>query len=190
MKLDLCSGTAAPQRKREGYTTIDARPFDGVDFVCELGSAPLPFADNSFTEIRAHDALEHIRDGFFELMDECWRVMQPKGIFDIHVPRFPSPAAIMHPEHCQYFVGEQDAIPFAKALAPLINREIDRLFCIHSWAFFLPSADGIDPHGYLKGFWHLVSQREIDSHIQVKLTPNKPNGLFPYKHIIRKDTIL
>jgi SAM-dependent methyltransferase len=185
-KLDLCSGTAAPQRKREGYITIDARPFDGVDHVCNLGSTPLPFEDNTFWEIRAHDALEHIRDGFFELMDECWRVLRPNGIFDITVPRFPSPAAVMHPEHVQYFLGEQDALIFAKAFAPLVNREVERLFCIHSWAFFQVPADGIDPHGYLKGFWHLVDQVEVDSHLKVKLTPNKPGGRFPYKTVTRR----
>lgn len=189
MKVDLCSGTAAPIRKAEGYTTIDYRLFEGVDHALTLGVDPLPFEDGSVDLIRAHDALEHIGAGFFELMDECWRVLSPKGVFDIWVPRFPSPAAVMHPEHVNYFLGENDAGPFAAALAPLMLGQVQRIFCVHTWAFFMAPADGVDQHGYLKGFWHLLAQREIDSHLSVQLVPNKPNGRFPYKEVRRKDTM-
>ena len=182
-KLDLCSGTAAPQRKLEGYITIDARPFPGVDHVLDLTKDPLPFPDNSFRVIRAHDALEHIRDGFTELMDECWRVLAPGGEFDIFVPRFPAPSAIMHPDHWRYFISMEDAEPFARALAPLLLGQQQRLFCVHSWSFFMAPAGGVDPHGYLKGFWHLVSQRDVDSHLYVTLTPNKRGGRFPYVEV-------
>lgn len=183
MKIDLCSGTAALRRKQEGYTTIDVRLFPGVDYALTLGVDPLPFPDNSVTYIRAHDALEHIRDGFTDLMDECWRVMSPRGTFDIFVPRFPSPSAIAHPDHWQYFLSVEDAEPFAKAIAPMLLGQTQRLFCVHSWSFFLPPADGVDPHGYLKGFWHLVEQKAVESHLYVTLTPNKPGGRYPYKVI-------
>ncbi len=190
LKVDLCSGTAAPIRKAEGYTTIDARLFEGVDYALNLGTDPLPFETSSVDSIRAHDALEHIRDGFFELMDECWRVLRPGGIFDIWVPRFPSPAAVMHPEHVNYFLGAEDAAPFAEAMTPYLLGQVQRIFCVHTWAFFMAPADGIDQHGYLKGFWHLVSQHEIDSHLHVLLTPNKPGGRYPYKAVRRKDELL
>jgi SAM-dependent methyltransferase len=182
-KLDLCSGTAAPRRKEEGYTTIDARAFDGVDYVSELGKAPLPFEDDTFDEIRAHDALEHIRDGFFELIDECWRVLKPKGIFDIHVPRFPAGTSVMHPDHVRFFLSEEDAIPFAAAVKRYIENQNEVLFCMHSFAFFHVPADGIDPHGYLKHFWHIVDLRDTETHIRAKLSPNKIGGRYPYKEI-------
>lgn len=189
LKVDLCSGTAAPQRKLEGYVTTDLRLFEGIDYALTLGVDPLPFADDSVMEIRAHDALEHIRDGFFSLMDECWRVLHPRGVLDIWVPRFPSPAAVMHPEHVNYFLGADDAAPFAQALAPYLLGQVQRIFCVHTWAFFMAPADGIDQHGYLKGFWHLQHQHEIDSHLRVLLTPNKPGGRYPYKEVRRKDQI-
>lgn len=182
-KLDLCSGTAAPIRKQAGYTTIDARPFPGVDYVAELGKQPLPFEDNTFDEIRAHDALEHIRDGFFELFDECWRVLKPRGLFDIFVPRFPVATATMHPDHLRFFLTEEDAEPFAKAIARYVQNQNEVLFCIHSFAFFHVPADGIDPHGYLKHFWHIVDIDGGDTHIHAQLTPNKPGGRYPYKEI-------
>lgn len=185
-KLDLCSGTAAPLRKQQGYVTIDARPFPGVDVISYLGVNPLPFPDDTFDEIRAHDALEHIRDGFTDLMDECWRVLRPKGILDIFVPRFPSPSAIMHPDHWQFFLSAEDAEPYAQAIAPLLLGQVQRLFCVHSWSFFMAPADGVDPHGYLRGFWHLVDQRAVESHLYVKLAPNKPGGRYPYKPIRQK----
>ena len=183
LKLDLCSGTAAPIRKTQGFVTLDVRPFPGVDYVLELGKDHLPFEDDSVMGIRAHDALEHIREGFFELMDECWRVMHPQGVFDIFVPRFPSASAVMHQDHSRYFIGEEDARPFAQALLDLTGGKVSQLFCVHTWSMFLPPADGVDPHGYLKGFWHLVSQREVDTHLYVKLSPNKPHGRYPYKEV-------
>ena len=185
-KLDLCSGTAAPIRKADGYITTDIRAFDGVDYVIEIGNGKkLPFDDNSFHVIRAHDALEHIRDGFEQLMDECFRVLKPKGVFDILVPRFPMPSSTMHPDHYRFFIGMEDAKPFAEALAPLINGDVNRIFCLNTWAFFMTPADGVDPHGYLNGFWHLVSNVEDNSHIHTQLTPNKPNGTYPYKAVTR-----
>lgn len=183
VKLDLCSGPAAPIRKTQGYETIDVRPFPGVDHVLTLGRDLLPFDDNSVIEIRAHDALEHIRDGFFELMDECWRVMHPRGIFDIRVPCFPSANAVMHHDHYRFFLSEEDARPFAQALLDLTSGRVARLFCVHTWSFFLPPADGVDPHGYINGFWHLVSQAQTDTHLLVKLSPNKVGGRYPYKEM-------
>lgn len=189
VKVDLCSGTAAPQRKRDGYITTDIRPYEGVDHVLTLGVDPLPFSNNSVMEIRAHDALEHMREGIFDVMDECWRVMHPQGVFNIAVPRFPAATAVMHLDHWQFFLGEADAIPFAKALAPLLLGQQQKLFCIHTWSFFMAPADGIDPHGYLKGFWHLISQEENQTHLNVKLSPNKPGGRYPYKKVVRRDTL-
>lgn len=185
MKIDLCSGTAAPIRKAAGYSTIDGRPFPGVDHVLWLGRDRLPFADNAVDEIRAADALEHIETGFFELMDECWRVLKPGGIFDIAVPRFPTANAIMHPDHYRFFLSEEDARPFAAALLALTEGRVKRLFCVHSWAMFLPPADGVDVHGYFKHFWDIVWQAESDppTHLAVHLTPNKPGGRFPYKPV-------
>lgn len=183
-KLDLCSSTAAPTRKQDGYTTLDILPLPGVDVVFDLAQGkPLPFDDNQFTEIRAADALEHIRGELFFLMDECWRVLAPGGVFNITVPRFPSASAIMHLDHHRFFVADDEYETFAKALAPLLNGDVNHLFHVHTWSFFLAPADGINVHGYCNHFWHMVNQKADETHLAVKLTPNKPNGMFPYKEV-------
>lgn len=159
-KLDLCSGVAAIQRKTEGYVTIDIRPFPGVDYVAELGKDPLPFPNDHFEFIRAHDALEHIVDGFFDLMDECWRVLKSGGQFDIFVPRFPSASAIMYPDHFRYFVDDDDFVCFDQALAPGQNCRMR----LHAWSSFAP-------------LWRVAKRiDESPSHLHAILTPDKSHG--------------
>lgn len=66
----------------------------------------LPFADNSIKSIISHHCLEHIGDGFIGLMDECYRILEPGGIFRIIVPLFPSITAIEDPDHKRYFTKD------------------------------------------------------------------------------------
>lgn len=183
-KLDLCSSTAAPIRKQQGYTTLDIMPLPGVDVVFDLAQGkPLPFDDDTFDEIRAHDAFEHIRSDLFFLFDECWRVLKPTGMLDIFVPRFPSASAIMHLDHHRYFVDPDEYEKFAAALAPKLNGDVQHLFHVHTWSFFMVPADGVDVHGYLKHFWHIIEQRSVETHLYAKLAPNKPGGRYPYKEV-------
>lgn len=64
----------------------------------------LPFPNDSIESIISHHALEHIRDGFIPLMDECHRVLKPGGIFRIIVPLFPSRTAVEDPDHKRWFM--------------------------------------------------------------------------------------
>lgn len=66
----------------------------------------LPFPDNSIESIISHHLLEHLREGFIPLMDECYRVLKPGGIFRIIVPLFPSLSAVSDPEHVRYFTKD------------------------------------------------------------------------------------
>lgn len=70
----------------------------------ELGR--LPFATDSIESIVSHHCLEHVGDGFLRLMDECYRVLKPGGIFRIIVPLFPSWSAVSDPDHRRYFMAE------------------------------------------------------------------------------------
>lgn len=63
----------------------------------------LPFPDNSIESIISHHCLEHIGNGFLRLMDECYRILKPGGIFRIIVPLFPSLSAVSDPDHVRYF---------------------------------------------------------------------------------------
>jgi len=66
----------------------------------------LPFDSGSIESIISHHCLEHIGDGFLPLMDECWRVLAPGGVFRIITPLFPSKAAVEDPDHKRYFMEE------------------------------------------------------------------------------------
>lgn len=63
----------------------------------------LPFPNNSIESMISHHCLEHIGDGFMDLMNECYRVLKPGAIFRIIVPLFPSLAAVSDPDHKRYF---------------------------------------------------------------------------------------
>lgn len=66
----------------------------------------LPFPDDSIDSIVSHHALEHIGEGFLPLMDECYRILKPGGVFRIIVPLFPSKAAVEDPDHKRYFMKD------------------------------------------------------------------------------------
>jgi len=148
--------------KSPGTIGIDIRPFKGVDYVLDIEKDHLPFKDNSIDKIKAIHIFEHLGDGFLFCMEECWRVLKPKGILCIDVPNFPDKEAIMHPDHKRFFIPE-------------------------TFSFFHVPVQGIDQHGYLKGFWHIYSIRHTKRNINCELTPNKPKGIYPYVKIKRRD---
>jgi SAM-dependent methyltransferase len=96
-KLDLCCSS----RKPEGYIGIDIIPFKGVDKVHDLNNG-IPFPDEMFDEVRAHDAIEHIKDGRF-MMREIWRVLKPNGRVDILVPSTDGRGAFQDLTHVSFW---------------------------------------------------------------------------------------
>lgn len=100
--LDLGCG-----RAKKGRFGIDRYYDEGVNYVMDLERNPwLPFEDESIKSIVTHHFLEHLRDGFLPLMDECHRVLEPGGIMRIIVPVFPSYSAVSDPDHKRYFLIE------------------------------------------------------------------------------------
>lgn len=93
----------------------------------DLAVEAIPFADQSFDFVTAHDFIEHIprivylparRNSFVELMSEVWRVLKPGGRFLSVTPAYPNPAAFRDPTHVNiitddtfsvYFVGDEPA---------------------------------------------------------------------------------
>ena len=70
-------------------------------------SKPLPFADDTFVEIRAFHVLEHIERRYLvPLMNECWRILEPEGVMEIEVPLFPTEAAMSDPTHVSFFTAQ------------------------------------------------------------------------------------
>lgn len=148
--------------KPEGAIGIDIRPFKNVDYVLDITKDTLPFEDDSIDRIDACHIFEHLGDGFLFCVDECFRVLKPKGILHIDVPKFPGKGSLIHPDHKRFFIED-------------------------SFGFFHVPADGVDVHGYLKGFWHIDKIQSDDENITCDMTPNKKNGLYDYVKIRRKD---
>jgi hypothetical protein len=56
LRLDLGCGT----QKREGFTGVDCRAFEGVDLVVDLGKARWPWNDESVDEAHCSHMVEHL----------------------------------------------------------------------------------------------------------------------------------
>lgn len=92
MKLNLGSGI----KRFPGYTNLDIDPSCNPDIVCDINKEALPIESNTVEHVLAHHVLEHVGDGFFNLMKELYRVCKKDALIQVHVP---------HPRH-DYFFGD------------------------------------------------------------------------------------
>lgn len=92
MKLNIGSG----KKRFPGFINVDSDASCEPDHVVNLNRDPLPFEDNSVHHILAHHILEHVGDGFFDLIKEMYRVCAHEAIIEVQVP---------HPRH-DYFLGD------------------------------------------------------------------------------------
>jgi len=97
MKIDLCCSAGKP----EGFYGIDIYPFSCVDLIHDLNTG-IPFKDDSCSYVRAHDAIEHIRDGMM-IIKEMWRVCRDGAIVDIKVPSTDGRGAWQDLTHCSFY---------------------------------------------------------------------------------------
>lgn len=81
----------------------------------DLVLEPIPFPDNMFDYITAHDFLEHIpriiytpklKFAFVEVMNEVWRTLKPNGIFLSRTPIYPYVEAFRDPTHVNIITYE------------------------------------------------------------------------------------
>jgi SAM-dependent methyltransferase len=83
---------------RAGFVNVDRLPLDGVDVVADLTVMPWPWGPGEVTAILALDIVEHL-PSLVAFVDECWRVLVPRGELMIRVPRYDSPNAWIDPTH-------------------------------------------------------------------------------------------
>lgn len=89
MKLNLGCGKKA----REGYIGIDIKPF-GHNVVLDVRKGLKTWDDNVIEAIIADNFIEHLtNDEVKNLLNECWRVLKPKGILFIVVPHIKNDGA-------------------------------------------------------------------------------------------------
>lgn len=97
-RIDLCGGIDTPK----GYTPIDRRIAPGKEGIeCDL-EGPWALEDSSVGILRAHDAVEHLRDAI-HTMNEAYRVLAPGGWLMIHVPSTNGLGAFCDPTHRSFW---------------------------------------------------------------------------------------
>ena len=94
MKIDMCGGFDKPT----GYTSLD---LEGADIIADLNNG-IPLPDNSVGILRAHDAIEHLKDPI-KTMTEAWRVLADGGMFMIMVPSTDGRGAFQDPTHVSFW---------------------------------------------------------------------------------------
>lgn len=95
LKVDLCGGIDSPP----GYFALDENVTG--DGQCDLDKA-WPLESNSVGLLRAHDAVEHLKDPV-HVMNEAWRVLAPGGWLMIHVPSTNGLGAFCDPTHKSFW---------------------------------------------------------------------------------------
>ena len=68
-----------------------------------LSQLPWPWEDNSFDRIVARAVLEHLDIDLIASVNECWRILRPKGILYLKLPFWNSDLAHQDPTHRWFF---------------------------------------------------------------------------------------
>lgn len=95
MKIDLCGGHGKP----EGYKSVDLK---NADILIDLDYSWWELKDNSVGVLRAHDALEHLKDPI-KTMQEAQRVLAPGGWFLTLTPSTDGRGAFQDPTHVSFW---------------------------------------------------------------------------------------
>jgi hypothetical protein len=143
-----------------GYLNVDVEHWHGVDQLVDLNKLPWPWEDESFTEIRAVDILEHLgKITKFEAVKELARITKGDGIVFLRVPSATHITALQSLQHAHSFYfdsfetdyaqpwfrcrrrwvtlyGGRLRVPFRHPLRPLL-RFLGRLGLLYSLEFEL-----------------------------------------------------
>jgi len=114
LKLDLGCGPKC----KAGYVGVDIRAYDGVAFVLDLETQPLPIESGTVDEVYSSHFLEHIAD-IRNVIRESSRVLRKGGVFCGVVPLAGTPQAFQDPTHVRFY-------------NPSTFAYFDKQFCIRS----------------------------------------------------------
>lgn len=95
MKLNLACG----HMKDSSFLNVDVNPLVEPDLLLDLTKFPWPWESNSVTDIYCSHFVEHLGDELIPFMDECYRVLEPGGMFRIRCPYYTSIRAWQDPTH-------------------------------------------------------------------------------------------
>ncbi len=98
IKLNIGAG----KTRYKGYLNVDKIDWGHTDVVFNLENAPLPFKDNSVSEVLAEHVLEHISN-YMQLMEELHRICKKGALIRINVPYYKYEGAFRDPTHVRFF---------------------------------------------------------------------------------------
>ena len=93
-KCDLGCGL----RKTEGFFGVDIYPYEGVDFVQNLGDAQWKLETDRFEEVVCRHVIEHVQD-MVHFMSEVHRICQDGALVTFETPHFSSMNSWSDPTH-------------------------------------------------------------------------------------------
>lgn len=98
LKLNLGSG-----RKIYPYfINIDKANLPETDMLWDFEQLPLPFKDNSVSEVICEHVLEHLAN-FSEFLEDLYRITQPNGVWRFVVPYYKYEGTYRDPTHKCFF---------------------------------------------------------------------------------------
>ncbi|MEA3329763.1 MAG: hypothetical protein U9Q06_03385 [Nanoarchaeota archaeon] len=98
IKLNLGCGRS----HKKGYINVDVSSEVKPDKIWDLEKVPLPFKDNSISEIVIEHAIEHVRN-FIPLMHDLRRICENSAKIEIKVPFYTGHNQFMDPTHVRFF---------------------------------------------------------------------------------------
>jgi len=105
VKQKIMLDAGCGERKNKGFIGMDRRELAGVDIVHDLESLPWPLEDGSCAVVLMSHVIEHIKPWLsFDLVDECWRVLEPDGVLLVSTPYGGSFRYYQDPTHCNPWV--------------------------------------------------------------------------------------
>lgn len=70
-----------------------------IDVVRDLNVLPWPWPDKSFDVVLSSSVFEHLEIDLVQSMDECWRILRPKGVLRLKLPHWQHDNAYADPTH-------------------------------------------------------------------------------------------
>lgn len=91
--------------KYPGAIGVDMNPATAADVLCHLDRGHLPFADNSFDQVRAVHLIEHVED-VIATMEELHRVARPGGTIFVVTPHYTDASSYTDPTHRRHLSSD------------------------------------------------------------------------------------
>lgn len=106
ININLGAGTDI----QPGWVNVDLVPLEGIDLIHNMAIYPWPFDDDTASNIRAVDVLEHLpsytqdlKPGVIAFIEECHRILKPGGVIFIQTPGWRAEFLWIDPTHVRGF---------------------------------------------------------------------------------------